>query len=130
MSALYIQKEFVNLPLNEENKIHIHAYLIKIYVVKKNIHAHKHILNLSYFLDLKKKIMGWGDYVKIKKIGEGSFGAAWLVKSSKDSTQYVIKLINVSRVGLNKFKLIKSFSKFYFRCQLKRKMKLEKKSQF
>jgi NIMA (never in mitosis gene a)-related kinase len=43
--------------------------------------------------------MGWSEYVKIKKIGEGSFGAAWLVKGVKDQKQYVIKLINVSRMG-------------------------------
>jgi hypothetical protein len=45
--------------------------------------------------------MGWSEYVKIKKIGEGSFGAAWLVKCNKDQKQYVIKQINVSRVKLN-----------------------------
>ncbi len=43
--------------------------------------------------------MGWADYVKIKKIGEGSFGAAWLVKCNRDQKQYVIKQINVSRVN-------------------------------
>lgn len=42
--------------------------------------------------------MGWTDYVKIKKIGEGSFGSAWLVKSNKDNKQYVIKQINVAKV--------------------------------
>lgn len=42
--------------------------------------------------------MGWSNFVKIKKIGEGSFGAAWLVKGIKDGTQYVIKIINVSRM--------------------------------
>jgi len=43
--------------------------------------------------------MGWSDYSKVKKIGEGSFGAAWLVKNNKDTIQYVIKQINVSRVS-------------------------------
>lgn len=42
--------------------------------------------------------MGWSDYTKIKKIGEGSFGSAWLVKSNLDHNQYVIKLINVAKV--------------------------------
>jgi hypothetical protein len=42
--------------------------------------------------------MGWSDFTKEKKIGEGSFGAAWLVKGNKDGIQYVIKIINVSRV--------------------------------
>jgi serine/threonine protein kinase len=42
--------------------------------------------------------MGWSDYLKIKKIGEGSFGAAWLVKFNKDGKQYVIKQINVAKV--------------------------------
>ena len=43
--------------------------------------------------------MGWSEYGKIKKIGEGSFGAAWLVKSNKDNQQYVIKQINVAKVN-------------------------------
>ncbi len=42
--------------------------------------------------------MGWLEYNKIKKIGEGSFGSAWLVKNIKNSQSYVIKQINVSRV--------------------------------
>ncbi|XP_074651096.1 serine/threonine-protein kinase Nek1-like isoform X2 [Tubulanus polymorphus] len=37
-------------------------------------------------------------YQKIKKIGEGSFGTAYLVKSKKDGSQYVIKEINISRM--------------------------------
>ena len=45
--------------------------------------------------------MGWSDYTKIKKIGEGSFGAAWLVKNIKDNKQYVIKQINVAKVKKN-----------------------------
>ncbi len=42
--------------------------------------------------------MGWSDFIRVKKIGEGSFGAAWLVKSNRDNKHYVIKLINVARV--------------------------------
>ena len=42
--------------------------------------------------------MSWSEYGKIRKIGEGSFGAAWLVKHSKTQNQYVIKQINVSKV--------------------------------
>uniref|UniRef100_A0A8C6U0L6 non-specific serine/threonine protein kinase n=1 Tax=Neogobius melanostomus TaxID=47308 RepID=A0A8C6U0L6_9GOBI len=35
-------------------------------------------------------------YEKVKKIGEGSFGKAILVKSKEDGHQYVIKEINIS----------------------------------
>ena len=38
-------------------------------------------------------------YEKLKKIGEGSFGKAILVKSKEDGHQYVIKEIGISRVG-------------------------------
>lgn len=37
-------------------------------------------------------------YEKVKKIGEGSFGKAVLVKSKEDGRQYVIKEISISRV--------------------------------
>ena len=40
------------------------------------------------------------EFVRLKKIGEGSFGKALLVKSKKDGTQYVIKEINISKVLL------------------------------
>ena len=38
-------------------------------------------------------------YVKIKKIGEGAFGKAELVKQKKDGNQLVIKEINIMRVS-------------------------------
>lgn len=38
-------------------------------------------------------------YEKVKKIGEGSFGKAILVKSREDGHQYVIKEIGISRVS-------------------------------
>lgn len=38
-------------------------------------------------------------YERLKKIGEGSFGKAILVKSRTDSRQYVIKEIGISRVS-------------------------------
>ncbi|KAM7143061.1 serine/threonine-protein kinase Nek1 isoform 8-T13 [Molossus nigricans] len=38
-------------------------------------------------------------YVKLQKIGEGSFGKAILVKSAEDGRQYVIKEINISRMS-------------------------------
>lgn len=44
--------------------------------------------------------MSWSNFTKIKKIGEGSFGKAWLVKNNKDLKQYVIKEINISRVNI------------------------------
>jgi serine/threonine protein kinase len=42
--------------------------------------------------------MGWSEFAKIKKIGEGSFGKAWLVKSNKENKNFVIKEINISKV--------------------------------
>uniref|UniRef100_A0A8C3WP93 non-specific serine/threonine protein kinase n=1 Tax=Catagonus wagneri TaxID=51154 RepID=A0A8C3WP93_9CETA len=38
-------------------------------------------------------------YVRVQKIGEGSFGKAILVKSTEDDRQYVIKEINISRMS-------------------------------
>ncbi|XP_029684564.1 serine/threonine-protein kinase Nek1 isoform X2 [Takifugu rubripes] len=38
-------------------------------------------------------------YEKVKKIGEGSFGKAILVKSKEDESQYVIKEISISRMS-------------------------------
>lgn len=39
-------------------------------------------------------------YVRVQKIGEGSFGKAILVKSIEDGRQYVIKEINISSVSI------------------------------
>lgn len=44
-------------------------------------------------------------YEKVKKIGEGSFGKAVLVKSKQDGRQYVIKEIGISGVS--------SYASFY-----------------
>ncbi|XP_045319403.1 serine/threonine-protein kinase Nek1 isoform X14 [Leopardus geoffroyi] len=38
-------------------------------------------------------------YIRLQKIGEGSFGKAILVKSTEDDRQYVIKEINISRMS-------------------------------
>ncbi|XP_048450009.1 serine/threonine-protein kinase Nek1 [Rhincodon typus] len=38
-------------------------------------------------------------YIKVNKIGEGSFGKAILVNSKEDGRQYVIKEINISRMS-------------------------------
>ncbi|XP_041912231.1 serine/threonine-protein kinase Nek1 isoform X1 [Alosa sapidissima] len=38
-------------------------------------------------------------YEKVKKIGEGSFGKAYLVKSREDARQYVIKEIGISQMS-------------------------------
>ncbi|XP_053441753.1 serine/threonine-protein kinase Nek1 isoform X4 [Nycticebus coucang] len=38
-------------------------------------------------------------YVRLQKIGEGSFGKAILVKSTEDGRQYVIKEINISKMS-------------------------------
>uniref|UniRef100_A0A8D0XL22 non-specific serine/threonine protein kinase n=1 Tax=Sus scrofa TaxID=9823 RepID=A0A8D0XL22_PIG len=43
-------------------------------------------------------------YVRVQKIGEGSFGKAILVKSIEDGRQYVIKEINISRVKNKNYK--------------------------
>lgn len=37
-------------------------------------------------------------YTRVKKIGEGSFGKALLVKRKSDGKQFVIKEINISKV--------------------------------
>lgn len=42
--------------------------------------------------------MSWSEYTKIRKIGEGSFGSAWLVRNNKSSAQFVIKQINVAKM--------------------------------
>lgn len=44
-------------------------------------------------------------YEKVKKIGEGSFGKAILVKSREDGHQYVIKEIGISRVSCSQYLL-------------------------
>lgn len=38
-------------------------------------------------------------YVRIKKIGEGSFGRALLVRKKQDGKQYVIKEISISKAS-------------------------------
>lgn len=38
-------------------------------------------------------------YERLKKIGEGSFGKALLVKRKADGKQFVIKEINISKVN-------------------------------
>lgn len=38
-------------------------------------------------------------YIKVQKIGEGSFGKAILVKAKENGKQYVIKQINISKVS-------------------------------
>ena len=37
-------------------------------------------------------------YVKVKQIGEGSFGKALLVKGKHDSRHYVVKEVRISKV--------------------------------
>ena len=37
-------------------------------------------------------------YTRIRKIGEGSYGRALLVKGRQDGRQYVIKVINLSKM--------------------------------
>ena len=41
------------------------------------------------------------EFVRVRKIGEGSFGKALLVKGKRDGTHYVIKEINISKVMLS-----------------------------
>ncbi len=42
---------------------------------------------------------GWDKYTKVKKIGSGAFGSAWLVKRKNDGMAVVCKEINV--VGIS-----------------------------
>lgn len=44
-------------------------------------------------------------YEKVKKIGEGSFGKAVLVKSKEDGRQFVIKEIGIAAVSSHAFSL-------------------------
>jgi serine/threonine protein kinase len=39
-------------------------------------------------------------YIRVKTIGEGSYGRALLVRARADNKQYVIKEINISKVGI------------------------------
>ena len=39
-------------------------------------------------------------YVRVRKIGEGSFGKAMLVKRKEDLKQFVIKEICISKVNI------------------------------
>lgn len=43
------------------------------------------------------------NYEKVKKIGEGAFGKALLVKKKEDGKHYVIKEVNTSRVRCSIF---------------------------
>ena len=38
-------------------------------------------------------------YAKVKVIGEGAYGKALLVRHVRENTQYVIKEVNISKVG-------------------------------
>lgn len=52
-------------------------------------------------------------YARVKKIGEGSFGKALLVKRKTDGKQFVIKEINISKVRvLTLHCVIREFSIF------------------
>lgn len=58
---------------------------------------------ITWFKDIE---IGWlyiimNEFVRVRKIGEGSFGKALLVKSKKDGAHYVIKEINISKVVLD-----------------------------
>lgn len=54
--------------------------------------------------------------MRVKKIGEGSFGKALLVKKKNDGKQYVIKEISISKVcsaySLCSFERLEGFSAF------------------
>jgi hypothetical protein len=43
--------------------------------------------------------MSWIDYKKVRKIGEGAFGKAWLVEEFKIDKLFVIKEVKISRVS-------------------------------
>ena len=43
--------------------------------------------------------MPMSDFTKIKEIGRGSFGQAWLVKNKNDQKEYVIKEIQIHQVN-------------------------------
>ena len=39
------------------------------------------------------------NYTIVKKLGEGSFGSAYLVKTKTDNKQSVMKEVNMTKVG-------------------------------
>ena len=40
------------------------------------------------------------EFIRVKKIGEGNFGKALLVKGKRDGIHHVIKEINISKVNV------------------------------
>ena len=49
--------------------------------------------------DLFFPVRNMDQYVRVRKIGEGSFGHALLVKGRRDGKHYVIKEVNYSKMG-------------------------------
>ena len=65
------------------------------------MHSLKRIAAFLWFALLGYQVVNnMEKYVKVRKIGEGSFGKALLVKRKEDGKQYVIKEINTSKVQL------------------------------
>ena len=40
-------------------------------------------------------MVNWDDFKKLRELGEGGFGAAYLVEKKSDQTKHVIKVVNV-----------------------------------
>ena len=66
-------------------------------------------------------------YARVKKIGEGSFGKALLVKRKTDGKQFVIKEINISKVKV--LTLHSGFQVLYPSLQMARKQREESRKE-
>ena len=62
-----------------------------LFLLLKSIKLSKAVNNLE---------MSWVDYKKVSKIGEGSYGKAWLVQDIKLDRLFVIKEVKISRVSI------------------------------
>lgn len=68
------------------------------------MYSHRNLSLVQYQVKRLKQV-NMNKYVKVRKIGEGAFGKAELVKQKNDGSQCVIKEINILRV-LTYFTLI------------------------
>lgn len=68
-------------------------------------------------------------YERVKKIGEGSFGKALLVKRKADGKQFVIKEINISKVNGEYVCALENILSLSVFCQMARKQREESRKE-